>query len=129
MKIKLNRSLSNTKLKIRVKRKTNPLVNETINLANKNEDWKSLARVLSGPSRKFSAVNLRTIDLNTKAGDTVLIPGKVLSSGDLTKKVRIVSLSISRDARDKLAKTKSEHASILDEIKINKKAEGIKILR
>jgi ribosomal protein L18E len=129
MNVKMNRRLSNTRLKVRVKRKTNPELLETIKIANENENWKAIAKQLSGPTRLFSSINLKEIDSQTTAGDTVLIIGKVLSSGNLTKKVRIVSLSISGSAKSKLSKTKSEYASILDEIKINKKAEGLKIIK
>lgn len=122
-------SISNTRLKGRIKRKSNPSIVETINLANENESWKSLAKFLSSGSRNYASVNLKQIDQKTTAGDTVLIPGKVLGTGDLSKKVRICSLSISQSAKDKLKKSKSEYASILDEIKINKKAEGLKIIQ
>lgn len=121
--------LSNTRLKFRLKRKSNPSIVDTIKVANENDSWKALAKVLSSGSRNYAAVNLKQIDEKTTAGDTILIPGKVLGSGDLTKKVKICALSISQSAVDKLKKTKSEYSSILDEIKNNKKAEGIKVIQ
>src|SRR3989344_4055508 len=120
--------ISNTKLKARIVRKTNPEIAEVIKSANKNEAWKGMAKILSGATQKYSSVNLSQIDKETKTGDTVIIPGKVLSSGDLSKKVRICALSISNSAREKLKKTKSEFALIKEEIKINKKAEGLKVI-
>jgi|SRR3989338_1884761 len=129
MKIKKNsRILSNTRLKARIKVKTNPEIVETIKAANENSSWKQLAKVISSGSRKYASVNLSQIDKETKTGDTVIVPGKVLSSGDLSKKVRICALSISNSAREKLKKTKSEFALIKEEIKINKKAEGLKVI-
>lgn len=116
-------------IKSKTRRKTNPSLVETINLARKNKNWFSLAHFLSGSKRYFASVNLSEIDAKTTAGDTVIIPGKVLSSGNLSKKVRICSLSISAEALQKLKSTKSEYVTIADEIKKNSKAEGIKLIK
>src|SRR3989344_4438379 len=116
---------SNTKLKMQTRRKTNPILTETIFVARNNPGWRKLAEILSSSTRSQSAVNLKQIDNKTTEGDTVLIAGKVISQGDLTKKVRICALSISEQAREKLKQTKSEFVTILEEIKTNKKAEGV----
>jgi len=120
---------SKTKAKKQAKRKTNPSLLTTLALALKNPKWKTLAGILSGPTRKYSSVNLYRIEKETKEGDTIIIPGKVLSSGELTKKIRICSLTITPSAKSKLSQTSSEYATIAEEIKKNSKAEGIKILR
>ncbi len=122
-------AISKTKLKSRVDRKTNPVVAVTLSTAIKYEPWRAVAQILSGSARNYASLNLSHIDKHTKMGDTVVIVGKVLASGELTKKVRICSLSISQGAREKLKKTKSEYVSILQEINANQKAAGIKLLR
>ena len=129
MKFKLKTDVSKTDLKARLKRKTNPVLAEAIRLAMSLPGWKKLAIILSRGTRSYASANLSQIDALTKTGDTVIIPCNVLASGDLSKKVRIVALSISHSAREKLKATKSEFAHISDEIKINKKAEGVKILQ
>jgi large subunit ribosomal protein L18e len=129
MSDKVKPILSNRRIKPRIARKTNPLVAETIRIAQENTAWKPLAKILSNSTRLYSSVNLKEIDSKTTAGDTIVIPGKVLAVGELTKKVRIVALSISHSARAKLKATKSEFATILDEIKINQKGAGVKVLR
>jgi large subunit ribosomal protein L18e len=121
--------LSKTTIKSRARRKTNLYLSETIREANKNKAWAKVASIIAIPTRMYTDVNLKQIDEVTKAGDTVLIPGKVLSSGNLSKKVRICSFSISESAKEKLAETKSEYVSILQEIKENPKCEGIKVIR
>src|SRR3989344_1421301 len=122
--------ISKTQLKIRTRRKTNSELEETIVIASKSgsQFWFNVAKLLSGPTRWQSSINLSDIDRKTKAGDTVIIPGKVLSQGELTKKVRICALSISNPAFEKLKETKSEFATIKQEIEKNKKAEGLKIM-
>lgn len=121
--------ISRTKIKQRLEKKTNPIVKTTLSSGLKNEKWVPVIKIISGSTRKYASVNLQDIDKKTKLGDTVVIPGKVLAAGEISKKVRICSLSISVSAREKLKKTKSEYASIIDEIKINPKAEGIKIIQ
>ena len=122
-------NLSKTKIKSRVQRKASPVLVETLQAAIKNSKWSDVAKILSGPNRKYSSLNLFEIDKEVKTGDTVVIVGKVLSKGELTKKIRICALSISEKAKEKLKPTKSEIVSILEEITKNPKAEGIKLLR
>lgn len=121
--------LSKTKIKVRIGKKTNPILVETARAASKNKAWAILAKTLSSPMRKQSSMNLFEIEKQTSEGDTVIIPGKVLSKGNLTKKISLCSLAISEKAKAKLAETKSEHLSILEEIKKNPKAEGVKFLK
>ena len=125
----MEQKVSKTKIKKNLKRKTNLELAETIKLSSKNPAWIKLSKILSSPKSNYSELNLSKIDSETTEGDTIVIPGKVLSKGKISKKVRICSLSISLPALEKLKQTKSEYATILEEIKKNPKAEGIKILR
>jgi len=121
--------ISQTKLKARARRKTDSILADTITEARKNEGWNEVAKLLSSSTRKHASANLFDIDKQTSAGDTVVIVGKVLSGGELKKKIRICALSISDKAREKLRESKSEFVIIFEEIVKNKKAEGIKVLR
>lgn len=121
--------VSRTKVKLRRKKKTNPEVSETLSLALKNTAWEKIATLVSGPARKYSSVNLDQIDKETKLADTVVIVGKVLSKGTLSKKVRICALSFSEAALEKIKESKSEAVSIADEIKKNPKYQGVKLIK
>jgi len=121
--------ISRTKVKLQLRRKTSQSLVETIRLALGSKAWLPLAKRLSSPSAGYSAVNLFDIESNSSVGDTILVPGKVLSSGDVTKKIRVCALSFSKQAREKLKTSKSEIVLISEEIKKNPKAEGIKILQ
>lgn len=125
----MKNSLSKTKIKKHARMKTNPEIKETIALALKNKEWNSLAKSIAYSTRKYLSLNLFQIDKQTSAGDSVIIPGKILSKGELTKKIKICALAISENAKEKLKDTKSEFVSILNEIKKNPKMEGVKILR
>ena len=125
----MNRKLSKVKLKKRLSRKTNYELAETISVAKNLPEWSLIIKIISSSTKKQSAINLFEINAHTKEGDTVVIPGKVLSKGELTKKIRLCALGISEVAREKLKKTKTEYATILEEIKKNPRAEGIKVIK
>lgn len=117
-----------TKISKQEKRKTNPSLVETIRLAKKNEKWLDVAGLLSGPRRRKVNLNLSEIDKEVKEGDSVLIPGKVLSQGNVSKKIKVVGLGFSKNAKEKLLNSKCEVVYIKDEIKKNPSAKGLKIL-
>jgi large subunit ribosomal protein L18e len=122
-------SISRTKLKIRIHRKTDPRLAAVIFLASKNKAWFKFAKLFSQATRQHAVANLSAIDKQTSMGDTILIPGRVLSVGEITKKIRVASFGISKEARERLNKTRSEWIHILDEMKKNPKAEGIKLIK
>ena len=119
---------SNTRVKAQLKRKTSPEIVSTIKEAKRQKAWLPLAGRLAGPARAYSSVDLNEIDAKTKEGDTVVVPGKVLGTGEISKKLRVCALGFSQSARAKLSKTKSEIVLIADEIKKNPRAQGIKII-
>ncbi|NCO11578.1 50S ribosomal protein L18e [Candidatus Pacearchaeota archaeon CG_4_9_14_0_2_um_filter_39_13] len=121
--------MSRTKIKFRKRKKTNTELVETIELALRSPAWGKVAMILAGPKSNYSTINLKEIDEKTSAGDTVVILGKVLSVGEIKKKIRICAISFSKNAEEKIKKSKGEAVSVLEEIKKNAKAEGIKIIR
>ncbi|MCH7567814.1 MAG: 50S ribosomal protein L18e [Nanoarchaeota archaeon] len=111
-----------------MKRKKDKEIVETIIAAKKNKDWNKVVQVISGSRRKYASVNLKEIEKQTTTGDTVVIPGKVLGIGNITKKVRVCALGFSDSAREKLKSANGEIVTIFEEINKNPKAEGIKII-
>ena len=120
---------SKTKIDKQLVRKTNSELVETILLAKKKEKWLEVAGLLSSPRSNMNNLNLDKIDNQVKDGETVLIAGKVLSQGELTKKVKIIALSFSTKAKEKILKAKGETSLILDEIKKNPEAKGLRVLQ
>jgi large subunit ribosomal protein L18e len=119
---------SQNKIKKQRNKKTNPELVETINIARKNKNWIKIAEILSSSRRNRKDINLDDINKKTKEGDRVLVIGKVLSQGELDKKIKIVALSYSKKANEKLLKSKCEVVKILEEIKRNPEAKGLEIL-
>jgi len=104
-----------------MKRKTNPVLVQTIFLA-KKANLLDLANKLAGSTKRHAAVNLNKINDSKK--DSVIIPGKVLSSGEIKKKCKVYALSYSEVAMEKLKKAGCETKTILEGLKENKKLEG-----
>lgn len=120
---------SKTKISNQLERKSNSTLIKTVLAGKKNEAWVGVAGMLSGPRRNKTCINLEQISKNSKTGETIVIPGKVLSQGEIDKKVKVVALSFSEKAKEKLLSAKCEVSYILDEIKSNPSAKGIKILK
>ena len=55
-------------------------------------------------SRRRRVVNLSRIQRFAKENESIIIPGKVLSTGDLSKKVNVTALSFSESAKEKIKK-------------------------
>ncbi len=119
---------SKTKIEKQSLRKGNPILVETLRLAKKtgSDFWLQAAGILSGPRRNKIAVNLNDIEAITKEGDSVFVPGKILSQGEVSKKIAIVAFAFSEKAREKLLKVKAQAINMLDEIKKNPDAKGLR---
>jgi len=107
--------INKTKISKRIRKKVNPELVETLKLAKKTNP--ELAALLSRPARKQIILNLDEISKRVKEKDKIIIiPGKVLGKGELnsSKKLKIIALSFSESAIEKIKKAGSE-ASILSE--------------
>jgi len=118
-----------TKIDKQIEKKTNSELVETIIAAKKKDKWLEVAGVISSSRRNSIEINLNELESKVKDGELVVIPGKILSQGELTKKVKIVALKFSEKAREKLSKAKISCSTILEEIKVNPGARGVRILR
>ena len=114
--------------------KTNPNLIELINKLNKkskSEDaaiWKDVAQRLERSNRRTAEVNLSDIARYTEADETILVPGKVLSNGELDKKVNVVALKFSAKAQEKIESAGGECISIEEIIESNPKGSNIRIM-
>ncbi len=64
--------------------------------------WVAVARRLATPTRRLPEVNVYKINKLTSDGDTVVVPGKVLGTGDLDHKVTVSAFGFSQTAREKI---------------------------
>ena len=66
-------------------RKTNSELVETIKTAKKNKAWLSIGGILAGPRKNWSNLNLNKINKDAEDKKIIVVPGKVLSQGEIDK--------------------------------------------
>ncbi len=91
---------------------------------NKAPVWQRAAELLSRPTRKRVEVNL--YKLATRSG-TVLVPGKVLSTG-VAGKATVAAFTFSRKAREKISKAGGKALSISQLLELNPNGKNVQIL-
>ena len=111
-----------------MRRKDNPELIRTIIMLKKHNSriWLDVANILSNSRRKNNGVNISKINKLTKANDLVVVPGKILSEGELNHALKIACIKISGKARDKLKK--AELMTIEQLCNKNKEGIGVKII-
>jgi large subunit ribosomal protein L18e len=95
---------------------------------NKLPIWRRVADDLLMPTRKRRLVNLFTLDLYSKDGDIVVVPGKVLGTGDINHKVTVAAYAFSSSAIAKIRQAKVNVMSIKDLVEKNPKGKDVRIL-
>ncbi|MBU1201818.1 MAG: 50S ribosomal protein L18e [Nanoarchaeota archaeon] len=96
-------------------------------IVNNVKIWKRVATDLEKPTRNKRIVNLYKIDKYAKPDETIVVPGKVLGTGDITKKVVVAAYVFSDSAYEKI-KAKGEAISIQELLKRNPKGKKVRIL-
>jgi large subunit ribosomal protein L18e len=82
--------------------------------------WKRLHYLVAVPSRKRTSINLYKIDRYTKEGDNVVVPGKVLSTGQITHRFNIAAVEFSGGALKTLKEANCKIIDIKDMVKADK---------
>ncbi len=90
--------------------------------------WKSIAQELEKPTRRRRIVNLFNLDKNTKENEIVIVPGKVLATGDITHKITIAAYSFSKSAVEKINKVNGVTLTIPELMKKNPKGSKVRIM-
>ena len=94
----------------------------------KRKFWKNVSEFLEKSRSNRIIVNIGKIDIFSEKNDTVLIPGKVLSSGSLTHSVVIAAFSYSTKAKKKILKAGGQYLFIEELMKQNPTGANIKLL-
>lgn len=90
--------------------------------------WKKIATELERPTRERRVVNLSRINANAAENEVVVVPGKVLADGELTKKVSVVAYNFSQSAKEKIIASKGQIMTIEELLKKDLKASDLRIL-
>jgi|SRR3989338_1241634 len=87
-----------------------------------------IAEDLEKPTRQRRQVNLSKINRYARKGELVVVPGKVLASGDLSQNVTIAAWKFSQEALNKITKAKSKAITINDLMKNGVKDAMVRII-
>lgn len=74
--------------------------------------WQRVSYELNRSERRRREVNLSSINRNSESGETVIVPGKVLGSGELKHKVTIAALKFTAGAVKKIKEAGAEHMTL-----------------
>ncbi len=90
--------------------------------------WTRVADELAKSTRARRQVNLSRIEKYADGKRTIVVPGKVLGSGELTKKVTIAAWKFSDEAAKKILAAKGQVISLSELAKKEPKGKGVTIL-
>ena len=109
---------------------TNPQLKDLIMRLKKSKVriWRDVAEKLNKPTRRRIEVNFLRINRYAKEGETIVVPGVVLSAGNLEKKLTIAAWRFSKKAREKIEASGSKAISIEELVKINPKGSNVRIM-
>lgn len=128
--------VNNKKISIKMKRTgpTNHLLRNMIDELKKRSSeqnvniWKRVALDLEKPSRQRRVVNLSRINRYTKENETIIVPGKVLGSGSLNRKLTISAYQFSDSAKEKIVKVGGSIVPLLELSKEKPDGKRIRII-
>jgi large subunit ribosomal protein L18e len=123
------------KMSIQIERKTSLKIRETveslleISRENNSSLWRDVAKRLSETRQNYADLNVGKISKLSKDGDIIVVPGKILGSGYMEKKVKLAALEVSDKAMKKIKDSGSEFIQLIELAKQMPQATNIKIMR
>ena len=90
--------------------------------------WRSIAMRLEGPSQNWPSVNISKLEYNVNKNSKVVIPGKLLGAGTITKKMTVSAYSFTQSAIDKVEAAGGKCLSYNDFIKSNPKGTDVVVI-
>ena len=115
--------------------KTNPqlvvLISELKAKTRENEAaiWRDIALRLEKPRRNWAEANLSKLERYAKEGETIIVPGKVLAAGSVTKKITVAAYSFSGAAAAGITAAGGKAITIKELMEANPKGSGVRIMR
>jgi large subunit ribosomal protein L18e len=96
--------------------------------ANKAPIWGTVAERLARARHQRPAVNVGHLERVAVARETIVVPGKLLAAGELTKPLTVAAFHYSEEARIKIHSAGGTALSIEELLKARPDASGVRIL-
>jgi large subunit ribosomal protein L18e len=116
-------------------KKTNPIILQLIvDLKTKSREqnvgiWRDIAQRLEKPTKGYAEINLSKINRYSKDNETIIVPGKVLGTGNLNHPVTVAALNFSLTAEMLIADAQGKCLSIEQLMETNPTGKGVRILK
>jgi len=101
---------------------------KTASAKNKAPIWSRLAVMAQKPGLAQRVVNVKKINDVTNENDVIVVPGKVLGTGNISHKITICSFSISTSAAQKVLAAGGKIISYSEMISKFPTGKGVKII-
>ncbi|MEE9237415.1 MAG: 50S ribosomal protein L18e [Thermoplasmata archaeon] len=114
--------------------KTNPglvaLIGDLKQAARENDApiWRDLAKRLSRASSRWAEVNLSRLERYSAKGDILVVPGKLLGSGQISKPIKVAAFRTSKTAREKVEAAGGEVLEFRQLMREYPKGSGVRIM-
>ena len=117
-----------------ITRKSNSTLVKTITelkeASRKNEAplWRSIANRLEGSSRNWPSVNVSKLEYNVSKNGKAVIPGKLMGTGIVTKKMTVAAYSFTNSAKEKIQSAGGKCLTYNEMIKAAPKGTDVKVI-
>ncbi|MFB6228450.1 MAG: 50S ribosomal protein L18e [Halobacteriales archaeon] len=91
--------------------------------------WKDVAARLEKPRSTHAEVNLGRIERYAREDETVVVPGKVLGSGALTKAVTVAAVDFSSSAETKIRQADGNPIDVAQVLEDNPEGSNVRVMR
>ena len=90
--------------------------------------WQTIANKLDVSKHRRISINVSRVNRYSTDGETIAVPGKVLSAGNLDHKLSVAAFSFSKQAKEKIEKAGGECLTFQVLVNRNPKGTNIKII-
>ncbi len=90
--------------------------------------WSRIAHDLEKTNKNSRVINVFKINKYAKENETVVVPGKVLGSGDIERKINVAAFKFSNQAKEKIIGAKGNAIDLYTLMKTNPKGKLVRIL-
>lgn len=91
--------------------------------------WRDIARRLDKPKRNWAEVNISRLERYAEDGDVIIVPGKLLGAGNLSKKLTVAAFKFSDSARQKIEGAGGRNLSITELLQESPEGSSIRVMR
>jgi large subunit ribosomal protein L18e len=90
--------------------------------------WRDIALRLEGPAGNWAEVNIGKLNRYANENDVVVIPGKLLGSGEIAKKVTVAAYRFSGQAKEKISNAGGQNLTLEELVEKNPKGSKVKLM-